>query len=63
MSATDTYTAPRQSWIGGLWADKARLRRVLMVWGVGIFLAIAAIVYLDSGRYVTPTIPMSMPTS
>src|SRR5204863_9632312 len=53
MSAIDTYGAPRQSWIGTLWADKARLRRVLMIWGVGVFLAIAAIVYLTGGRYVT----------
>jgi membrane fusion protein (multidrug efflux system) len=36
-----------------LWADKARLRRILMVWGVAIFLAVAAAVYLMGGRYVT----------
>jgi len=57
MSAADdsvaTYQATKQGWLGALWADKARLRRVLMVWGVGIFLAIAAIVYLNGGRYVT----------
>src|SRR5258705_13048699 len=54
MSAIDNtaYAAPRQSWIGGLWADKARLRRILMIWGVGVFLAIAAIVYLTGGGYV-----------
>jgi membrane fusion protein (multidrug efflux system) len=54
MSAIDNtaYAAPRQSWIGALWADKARLRRILMIWGVGVFLAIAAIVYLTGGRYV-----------
>src|SRR6187549_1548812 len=53
MSATDTYRAPRQSWMGALGADKARLRRVLMVWGVGIFLAISAAVYLNGGRYIS----------
>jgi len=57
MSAVDdsvsTYPASKQGWLAGLWADKARLRRVLMVWGVGIFLAIAGVVYLISGRYVT----------
>jgi membrane fusion protein (multidrug efflux system) len=59
MSAVDDgvsayqATQKKQSWLGALWADKARLRRVLMVWGVGIFLAIAATVYLTGGRYVT----------
>jgi membrane fusion protein, multidrug efflux system len=46
------YRAPKQGWAGALWADKARLRRILMIWGVGIFLAIAACFYLMSGRYV-----------
>jgi len=65
MSAIDNtaYAAPRQSWIGALWADKARLRRILMIWGVGVFLAIAAIVYLTAGAMSPPTTPMSMPTS
>jgi len=57
VSAVDdsvsTYPASKQGWLAGLWADKARVRRVLMVWGVGIFLAIAGVVYLISGRYVT----------
>ena len=57
MSAVDnsvsTYQASKQGGLAGLWADKARLRRVLMYWGVGIFLAIAGVVYLISGRYVT----------
>ena len=47
------YAQPHQSWTGALWADKARLRRVLMVWGVGIFLAVAGAVYLYGGRYIT----------
>src|ERR1044071_812056 len=57
MSAVEdsvsTYQASKQGWLGGLWADKARLRRVLMFWGVGIFLGLAGVVYLISGRYVT----------
>jgi membrane fusion protein (multidrug efflux system) len=53
-AATDTsYPAARQGWASALWADKARLRRVLMVWGVSIVLVIAAAVYLYGGRYVT----------
>ncbi|HET7084579.1 MAG TPA: HlyD family secretion protein [Rhizomicrobium sp.] len=57
MSAIDnsvsSFQAPRRGWLGALWADKARLRRVLMFWGVGIFLAIAGAVYLVGGRYVS----------
>ena len=52
-NSASAYMGARQSWTGALWADKARLRRVLMIWGVGIFLAIAAAVYLWGGRYVT----------
>ena len=51
-NSVSAYAAPRQSWIGALWADKARLRRILMYWGVGIFLAIAGVLYLMGGRYV-----------
>src|ERR1700690_985236 len=36
-----------------LWADKARVRRILIFGGVGIFLAIAGVVYLMGGRYVS----------
>src|SRR6266702_1017405 len=60
MSAVDdsvsAYQAPKQAqkqgWLASLWADKARLRRILMFWGVGVFLAIAGVVYLLGGRYV-----------
>ena len=45
----DTYVPERES----LWSDKARLRRVLMIGGVGVFLAVAAAFYLSGGRYVT----------
>ncbi len=57
MSALDNsvsaYQGARRGWLAGLWADKARLRRILMVWGVAIFLAIAAAFYLVGGRYVS----------
>ena len=57
MSAVDnsvsTYQGSKQGWLASLWADKARVRRILMFWGVGIFLAISGTVYLISGRYVT----------
>jgi len=39
--------------IGDLWADKARLRRVLMTWGVGIVVVVSLTLYLTGGRYVT----------
>jgi len=35
-----------------LWADKARLRRVAMVWGVALVVAVSAILWLTGGRYV-----------
>ena len=38
--------------VGELWADKARLRRIAMVWGVAGVAAIALSVYLTGGRYV-----------
>ncbi|HEY0301609.1 MAG TPA: biotin/lipoyl-binding protein, partial [Rhizomicrobium sp.] len=62
MSAmrTDTADYPRpgigarlRDWFGAVWMDKSRLRRILMYWGVGIVLAIAAYFYLTGGRYVT----------
>ena len=45
------YQAPKQG-AGSLWANKALLRRVLMIGGVGVFLAIAAAFYLMGGRYI-----------
>src|ERR1700678_2536657 len=55
MSAVNNvpaYAVARQSLAGALWADKTRLRRLLMLGGVSVFLAIAAAYYLASGRYV-----------
>ncbi|HXC57340.1 MAG TPA: HlyD family secretion protein [Rhizomicrobium sp.] len=42
-----------RDWFGAVWADKARLRRILMYWGVGLVAAIALALYLTGGRYVT----------
>src|ERR1700743_176022 len=57
MSALDNsvsaYQGARQGWLAALWADKARMRRILMVWGVAIFLAVAAPFYLVGERYVS----------
>lgn len=36
-----------------LWADKARLRRLLMIGGVAVIAGVSAYVYLTGGRYVT----------
>jgi membrane fusion protein (multidrug efflux system) len=49
---TVAYQAAPKTGRTSLWADKARLRRILMFWGVGAFLLIAAAVYLSGGRYV-----------
>src|SRR5450631_2742167 len=50
--SVSAYRAPKQSRAGAFWADKARMRRVLMIGGVGIFLAIAGAFYLAGGRYI-----------
>jgi membrane fusion protein (multidrug efflux system) len=52
-AANSAFEAARPGATAGLWADKARLRRVLMFGGVGIFLAVAAGFYLTGGRYVS----------
>ena len=62
MSAmrTDTvdYAAPSlgsrvRDWAGAVWADKARLRRIAMIWGLAAILAVALFFYLTGGRYVS----------
>jgi membrane fusion protein (multidrug efflux system) len=58
MSAIDSSNASsyahtsRPGWVAAIWADKARLRRFLMIWGVLLVLAVSAFVYLIGGRYV-----------
>lgn len=54
MSAVENaYTATTPPGATSLWADKARLRKLLMFGGVGIFLAVAGGLYLAGGRYVS----------
>src|SRR5271165_1615906 len=42
-----------REWAGDLWADKSRLRRVAMIWGVGAVAAVSLVLYLTGGRYVS----------
>jgi membrane fusion protein (multidrug efflux system) len=49
---TRRYGAQVKGALGELWADKARLRRVAMVWGVAAVAAIALVLWLTGGRYV-----------
>lgn len=51
-TASPYQAVPKRNWAGSLWADKAKLRKVMMGGGVGIFLAIASAFYLTGGRYV-----------
>jgi membrane fusion protein (multidrug efflux system) len=39
-------------WLGELWADKSRLRRVLMISGVSLVVFVALVLWLTGGRYV-----------
>lgn len=39
--------------LGDFWADKARLRRVAMTWGVALVAVIALAAWLTGGRYVS----------
>lgn len=40
-------------WAGELWSDKARLRRLAMTWGVAAVAAVALVLWLTGGRYVS----------
>ncbi|HEY0107724.1 MAG TPA: HlyD family secretion protein [Rhizomicrobium sp.] len=42
-----------RDWAASVWADKARLRRIAMVWGLALILAVALFFYLTGGRYVS----------
>ncbi len=62
MSAmrTDTvdYAAPGmgsriRDWTGAVWADKARLRRIGMIWGLALIASVALVFWLITGRYVS----------
>jgi membrane fusion protein (multidrug efflux system) len=52
VNNVSAYAIERQSRAGALWADKTRLRRLLMLGGVSVFLAVAGALYLAGGRYV-----------
>jgi len=58
MSVLDTASAYRGTshglrlWLGEVWADKTRLRRMAMLGGVSLVVAVALLVYLFGGRYV-----------
>ena len=65
MSAmgTDAVDDPRpgigartRDFVGSIWADKARLRRILMYWGLGLILAIAAYATAKGQDLVRPMI-------
>jgi membrane fusion protein (multidrug efflux system) len=48
-------TAPRSrtgAWLGNLWEDKARLRRVLMLFGTVAVIVVSAFAYFSGGRFV-----------
>jgi len=40
-----------RDWAGAVWADKERLRRIAMIWGVAAVAAVALVLWLTSGRY------------
>jgi membrane fusion protein, multidrug efflux system len=53
-STVSAYSAKpsRPGFLSRIWADKARLRRFLMIWVVLVVLGVSAAVYLIGGRYV-----------
>ena len=62
MSAmrTDTvdYVSPGigtrvRDWAGAIWADKARLRRIGMIWGLAVIGSLALFFWLTGGRYIS----------
>ncbi len=42
-----------RDWAADLWADKARLRRDLMIWGVAVVACVSLVLWLTGGRYVS----------
>ena len=51
-SATRTPGSRTRGFLAELWADKARLRRLLMIWGVALIAFACLVFYLTGGRYV-----------
>ena len=55
---TVTYASPglgarAREWAGTIWADKARLRRIGMIWGLALIATVALVFWLTGGRYVS----------
>jgi len=50
MTASN-YESAARGWIGELWEDKARLRRVAMIFGVAALSVVALAFWLTGGRY------------
>lgn len=51
-STYEAANASSDTMLGRLWADKALLRRILMIGGVVIVVGVSAFFYLTGGRYV-----------
>src|SRR5665213_2426224 len=47
------YGTRARGMLAELWADKARLRRIAMFWGVGIVAVVSLVLWLTGGRYVS----------
>ncbi|HWA89619.1 MAG TPA: HlyD family secretion protein [Rhizomicrobium sp.] len=52
-TAADQRTAGMRGTLTALWADKARLRRILMFGGVAVVAVVAGTLWLTGGRYVS----------
>jgi membrane fusion protein (multidrug efflux system) len=53
IERTRTFGPRVRDWLGELWADKARLRRVAMIWGVAVVAAVSLVLWLTGDRYVS----------
>jgi len=51
-SATRAPGSRSPGYLAELWADKSRLRRVAMIWGVAIIASSSLVLWLTGGRYV-----------
>jgi membrane fusion protein (multidrug efflux system) len=51
-SASRARGSRTRGFLAELWADKARLRRLLMIWGVALIASVALVLWLTGGRYV-----------
>jgi len=55
---TNAYATPGmgtrvRDWAGAIWADKARLRRIGMIWGLALIGSLALFFWLTGGRYIS----------